>query len=241
MVASGVVVLDPWLQGGGAFVVAGEHVSVGPFGLQRPVESFDFAVLPWAVWTDPDVAGTEHRDHLGHGPALRVRPVVVGHHFSDPGDARSGEGLGGAGNEPGAGVCGLVGVDLGVRESTVVIDGRMHVVVSDSLFGAYSGGVASPCPPPTTSGDTPEFLDVDMDEVTWVVPFIPHRSGLRCADHLTGERVTRAKVCDVVAAQDPTDRACRNTEFVGETIRTNPPAQPFGKDLLLNLEGGPRR
>jgi hypothetical protein len=44
-----VVVLEPWLQSLGSFVVGGEDLPVGPFGLEGPVESFDLAVLRTAV------------------------------------------------------------------------------------------------------------------------------------------------------------------------------------------------
>src|SRR3982751_814249 len=50
--ASSVVVLDPRGKGGGALVVAGEDLAVGPFGGQRAVEPFDLAVLPRAVRLD---------------------------------------------------------------------------------------------------------------------------------------------------------------------------------------------
>src|SRR3954453_22881966 len=50
--ASSVVVLDPRGKGGGAFVVVGEDLAVGPLGDQGAVEAFGLAVLPWAVRLD---------------------------------------------------------------------------------------------------------------------------------------------------------------------------------------------
>ena len=52
MTSSSVVVLDPGRKRGGALGVAGEHLPVGPLGLQGAVQSFDLAVLPWAVRFD---------------------------------------------------------------------------------------------------------------------------------------------------------------------------------------------
>ena len=59
--AFSVVVLEPGGKGGGAVVVAGEDLPVGPFGGQGAVEPFDLAVLPWAVgrmnlWVAPRAA-----------------------------------------------------------------------------------------------------------------------------------------------------------------------------------------
>ena len=50
-----VVVLEPGCKGGGAFVVVGEHVAVGPLGLQGSVEALDLAILPWAVRLDQEM------------------------------------------------------------------------------------------------------------------------------------------------------------------------------------------
>lgn len=52
MVALVVVVVKPWLQSFGSFAIAGEDLPVGPLGLLRPVEAFNFPVLPWAVGPD---------------------------------------------------------------------------------------------------------------------------------------------------------------------------------------------
>jgi hypothetical protein len=57
--ALSVVVLDPGGKGCGALSVAGEGVSVGPFGLQGAIETLDFAVLPRTVRFDEHLSGTE--------------------------------------------------------------------------------------------------------------------------------------------------------------------------------------
>jgi hypothetical protein len=87
--ASGVVVLDPGGKGGGAFVVAGEDLAVGPFGGQGAVEPFDLAVLPRAVRSDGLLPGPDRR---AHGCLqLLVGEGVVGHGALDPVDAVGGE------------------------------------------------------------------------------------------------------------------------------------------------------
>ncbi len=68
MVPVMVVCVEPWLQSFGSFAIAGVDLSVGPFGLQCPVETFHLAVLPRAVWPDCDVAGSH---------SVRYSPTVI--------------------------------------------------------------------------------------------------------------------------------------------------------------------
>lgn len=96
---------------------------VGPFDLEGPVEAFDFPVLPWAVGADRQMFGVDGGENLGDGAAFGVAPMVVGHHGFDAGDPVRSEKVGGSCQEPGAGVSTFVGMDLGVSEPGVVIDG----------------------------------------------------------------------------------------------------------------------
>ena len=85
MASSSVVVLEPWVKGGGAVSVGREWLSVGPLGLQCAVEPLHLAVLPGAVRSDellPDAT-------CGADIAQRVpvRPGIVGDEPLDPGDA----------------------------------------------------------------------------------------------------------------------------------------------------------
>src|SRR5918998_5509024 len=88
--ASSVVVLEPGGKGGGALVVAGERLPVGPLGDQGAVESFDLAVLPGAVRLDELLPRSERGAHALDG--VLVGPGVVGHHPLDLVDAVAGEG-----------------------------------------------------------------------------------------------------------------------------------------------------
>lgn len=63
MAAFSVVVLEPWGKGGGAGLVAGEGLAVGPLGRQGAVESFDLAVLPRAVGSDELLLRPQLRAH----------------------------------------------------------------------------------------------------------------------------------------------------------------------------------
>jgi hypothetical protein len=62
VVASSVVAPEPGCKCCGAFVVRGEGLPVGPFGLQGPVEAFDFPVLP---------------GHCGRMPLLREARITT--------------------------------------------------------------------------------------------------------------------------------------------------------------------
>src|SRR3954447_12153858 len=104
-----VVVLDPGCKGGGALVVAGEGLPVGPLGGQRAVEAFDLAVLPGAVRLDELLPGVEGGDDLAQG--VLVGPGVVGHHPLDAVDAVAGEVGRGPSEERRAGGALLVGQD----------------------------------------------------------------------------------------------------------------------------------
>jgi hypothetical protein len=113
-------VLDPGGKGGGAFVVAGEDLAVGPLGGQGAVESFDLAVLPGAVRLDDRLPGSARGAHVAK--RVPVGPGVVGHEPLDPVNAVGSEVGGSAGEEGRAGGAFLVGEDLGVGQPGVVID-----------------------------------------------------------------------------------------------------------------------
>lgn len=91
-----VVEREPWGKGVGAFLVAVERLPVGPFLLEGAVESFDLAVLPWAVGLDELVLDAVFLKELGELAAASVRPCVVGHQSFDADDAVRGEVLDGS-------------------------------------------------------------------------------------------------------------------------------------------------
>jgi len=99
----------------------------------------------------------------------------VGHDPLDVVDAVVGEGGGGAAEEPGAGVGFLVGVDLGVGDAGVVVDGGVDVVEPDP--GPVAGPasfevVAAVGPPAAPVAQSAEFLDIDVDEFAGAGAFV---------------------------------------------------------------------
>lgn len=109
-----VVVIDLGRKGVAAVMVAGEGLAVGPFVGQGVVETFDLDVLPGAVGLDEFLSGPEELDLVLEGVAVLVSGSVVRHHPFIP---TGGEVVRGSGQKPGAGVRGLVIVDLAVGQS----------------------------------------------------------------------------------------------------------------------------
>src|SRR5205807_9890576 len=105
----------------GALIVAREDVAIRPLRLERPVEALHLAVLPRAMGSDEDVASAEAVEGASEVPAVGIGPGVVGHDGSD-GDALSGQACDRSLEEGGGGGALLVGEDLGVGITTVVVD-----------------------------------------------------------------------------------------------------------------------
>lgn len=57
-----------------------------------------------------------------------------------------------------------------------------------------------------------------MNQIARQRSFIADRSGLRCPDDLTSQRVTLTQIGNLVAAQDRADRACRNAQFWADPV-----------------------
>jgi len=96
--ASSVVSLDERRKCRGPGSVGLEGLSVGPLGLQCPVEAFDFAVLPGAVRTDELLLDASFSTELSERES--VCPGVVGDQPLDAGDAVLGEVLDRASRNP---------------------------------------------------------------------------------------------------------------------------------------------
>ena len=75
------VVVEPCSQSVVSLAVAVVDPPVCPLGLQGPVEAFDLAVLPGAVRPDREVTGPDLGESVSERSAVRVGPVVVGHHL----------------------------------------------------------------------------------------------------------------------------------------------------------------
>ena len=200
-----VVVVEPWLQSLGAFVVVGVDLPVCPFDLEGPVEALYLAVLPWAMGADAYVIGVEGLEDSLESVALGVGPVVVGHHRFDTGDSMGGEELGGSGHEPCRGVALFVGEYLRIGPPGVIVDGGVDVVVADPgfLFGRHLSHLPSPGPPAASLGDTTDLFDVHMDEFTGTVPFVSGGCGLRYSDHLSLSSFLCEVVIHVVGSRRP--------------------------------------
>jgi hypothetical protein len=76
----------------------------------------------------------------------------------------------------------LVGVDLGVGDAGVVIDGGVHEGISEAAALGAGYLASSPHSPAASGWDPSQFLDIDMEELTGPVLLI-------ATDHTPGRRV----------------------------------------------------
>ena len=117
--------------------------------------------------------------------------------------------------KPGGGGAAFVAEDLAVGPAAVVVDGGVHVVVADASLGRVGASVDAPA---AAGGYAAEFLDVDVDEVTWPFAFVADRCRLRGADAFAGQRVAFAQARHIVAAQDAADGPRGNAQQRRQSI-----------------------
>jgi hypothetical protein len=94
----------------------------------------------------------------------------------------------GSGEERRAGGAFLIGQDLGVGQSAVVVDQRMDVIepeLRSAISGEFSprAAVGSPA---AAVGNAPELLDVHVDQLSRPLAFVADRGRLAGPDHLSG-------------------------------------------------------
>lgn len=165
-------------------VVAGENLAVGPLDLWDAVEAFDLAVLPGTVRADREVAGSDIGERVLEVAREDVVLRVVADDLFDP-DAVTGEELSGPSDEACAGGTLLFGVNLGVGQAGVIVDGCVDVVITESALvaGALCAAVGAPA---ASSGIRPIFLTSMWTRSPGAFAFVAQRGGLGGADQLTG-------------------------------------------------------
>src|SRR5215210_3463780 len=164
-----VVVPEPVVKGGGAFVAVAVDRAVGPAAEHGADEALCFAVGLWPARARAEVADTERSARNGvNGRA--VGGAVIGQELLD-GDAVASEELNRATKEADRGGRFLVFEDLGVGQSGAVVDGDMHELpahqpASDAAVLGRGRVVATLARDPMSGAalDAAEFLDVDVDE-----------------------------------------------------------------------------
>ena len=204
-----VIPVQPRSKGGPAGLLAGIPPPVGPALDQGAVESLDLAVSLGPIGPGPLVGDPELLADLAPLVAA-VAAAVVGQHPLDDHPAVGEPGVG-SGQEPGRRLLGLVGVDLGIGQPGVVIDGGVDepmasqrvMVAAAAAAGAVglavglAGGPAQE-PVATTSGDVAQLLDIDVDQVAGMGVFL-------AADHLAGGPVQITQAAAAAADQDAID------------------------------------
>ncbi len=151
-----------------------------------------------------------------------------------PGDAEGGEVGGGAPQEPGAGGGFLVGVDFGVGQSGVVVDGGVHVFVGDPGAGAGAAAlqaVAAVHAPAAAVAESADFLDVDVNEFAGPVAFIT-------PDQLAGGPVEPGQPVQVMAGQHGMNGGGGHAQQRGEPARSAFELDAQGADLCFAFGAG---
>lgn len=151
--------------------------------------------------------------------ARAVVEGVIADDFPDL-DTVTGEEFRGPQQNPGRDRAFLVAVDLGIRQTGVVIDHGVDVVKAQTLvLGLVSSAAAEAVNTPASAlGDQTEFLDIDMHQIPRLSTLVAPISGLRGANDLPGNRIQRsdrwelrrAKIAETVRAGTPVTSAIRS-------------------------------
>jgi hypothetical protein len=86
--------------------------------------------------------------------------------------------------------------------------------------------------------DATKFLDVDVDQFAGPVALVSDRGGLGRSDQLAGQGVAVVESRDSIASQDPGDRSSRDTDFVGELVRSATVLATGREHLVLDVGRG---
>lgn len=108
----------------------------------------------------------------GFAPESRaVSGPVVGHDSLDV-DPSAAKGLDGTQQESGAAFLGFVRQDLDVAQAGVIVDTDMNEVPPDSCRAMMP---TFACDPVSDALNSPQFLDVDVQELAGALPLLAHR------------------------------------------------------------------
>jgi hypothetical protein len=122
----------------------------------------------------------------------------------------------------------------------VVVDDRLDVVEAGLGLlvlarGAHCSTVGLPA---ATGRDAPEFLDVHVDQLGGPVAVGSDGGGLRGPDQLAGQRAAVVQSWHAVASQDPSDRARRDTNLLGQLVGPTAKLASSGQHLLFDVRRG---
>ena len=106
----------------------------------------------------------------------------------------------------------LIVEDLRIDNPGTVVQSGVNVSIpSPSVFGMLALVTLATGPPSTTLGDTRDLLDINMDQLTRVLPLIPVRRGL-------GSSITPAKSSLPGSVQNRLDCRGRYANLMGNVI-----------------------
>ena len=205
-----VVQVQPLLEQVGAVFVALVGPDVRPFFEERAVEALHLAIGLRPEGTSEDLPDAEQGGGFTKEVGSAVDEGVVSHDALDDG-APGSEEVSGAHQECRTGVSALVGMNLGVGQTAVIVDRRVHVVVATS--GAVAPRLPTEDPPATARRNAPQLLHIDMNQLAWSRSFI-------AADHLAGGPIHPVQALQSVPAEHRVARGAGHAEDPRQPMRT---------------------
>jgi len=210
-------------------------LGVGPLVEKGLDEPLSFAVGARAIGSGHPVLDAELSKRLRKAAGLSINRVLVSHHSFNS-DSLSDIEADQLTNEIRAGAVAFVGVDIDESNSGGVIHGNVHEVVTTPSLAAPADQAADHAV--ATSGwYSAQFLDVDVDELTWALTHIPNRS--------SSDPVEVSESGNSMSAQDRVDGRGSSANQRPKPIRALPHAHAQLQDSLLllrrDLAWGPER
>jgi len=222
-----VVVANPAVESFKPGTVAGVELGVGPLAQHRLDESLGLAVGLGPAAADELVFGAHVIQGISEVETARKCESVVGHDALDADAALCEEGRR-VEQKRGRGASLLVREDLGKADPRKVVDSNVDVVVTIADL------VPSSLPQhsvPTAVGNAPEPLDIDVDQLAWVVLDVPDRNA--CGP------VAVPQPRETVAAKDLVDSRTRDTQEGTDLVRSLAPTTAHLEDALDVCVGQP--
>lgn len=171
---------------------------------------------------------------------VSICPRVVGHQSFDPIDAVHSEVGDSASEESRTCDTCLVIMNLGLRQTGMVIDHRVDVVETDcggTLFAGRASG--SPVRSPTTTvGYAPEFLDIHVHKFARSLAFVADSRGFGGSDSRAGERIEFTQIWHAVSTEYSRHGACRHTELGADPVLATSIFTSGFEDPVLDLVVG---
>ncbi len=226
-----IIVMHPFSQRLLPFLVGPVQAGIGPLAQQGLDEPFSLTVGLGPVRPGNLMTRAEPLQDAPDGQRAEVGRRAICHHALDPDSMLREEGRG-VEQEARCGESPTIGEELYERHPRGIVDSDVEHIVTGS--GVPRGDVPSERPMATALRNPPQRLHVDVEQLTGMVPYVPHR-------HARGG-IQVAQPGEALAAEHRVDRRAGLAHEGTEPMRPPTQAEPQCPDLLrLFLWSRPRR